>query len=765
MLSNHSIKNLQGGVSQQPPESRYDNQVDSMDNCLITVAQGLRRRNPVEALETLNVNHKSNMALHSYNRGDGINQYGITMCEDGLKVYDPLLAGQAGFSKTVNIIGGTDVVTSWLGTDWKKDIQFVTVGDTTWILNKSKIVETSIVPQSLVPHAFFWINKTYSDGSSTGGTSHGHAYEVTIDGIKFRAVYPSDAEWLSVGYTDLARASYWGFSYRPVSGYEDLNESDVEGLTFSDSLLACKALAHYINDYWHYWLGSPYEARAEGSVLYMKREDNSAFTFESGDSWGNQASRGWTDTVSKLADLPSAMEGFTTEEVGTIAIAGTDTDTFTNYYLGWEDGRLKEVYGEGTEVTINKATMPAKLVQVDDDTFEIGFIDDYIIDDAPVSYTAEEKDLFVLRWSDKWENRVKGDDDSNPIPSFSGRRISNMFFFKNRLGFTSEDNVILSESGAYYNFFATTAMEIVDSDPIDAGIDSNTVSIIKSVNTTAGALTLWSDNAQFLMSGGEILSPATTRISQTSSYAVTSPLTPVVVDNEILFFNERGNFLEASSYNPASLQADKSSAESISAQIPEYIPKDIDTVCVASANNLVLLFGKNEPNNIYVYKYYISGNERKISGWSKWTVSENIVDIEVLNDKLFILANLNDVLTIGLEPIAIDSVFLDRGITPYESEIILSKYNIMTNQDTMTTREPFYMKNIKVNRQGKVDFVIINNERNNETIVNNKHLGRKLVVGGNTGKVNTGFRTTYDVGFQIDTISLEGKLHMKSRNI
>jgi len=83
----------------------------------------------------------------------------------------------------------------------------------------------------------------------------------------------------------------------------------------------------------------------------------------------------------------------------------------------------------------------------------------------------------------------------------------------------------------------------------------------------------------------------------------------------------------------------------------------------------------------------------------------------------------------------------------------------------MTTREPFYMKNIKVNRQRKGDFVIINNERNNETIVNNKHLGRKLVVGGNTGKVNTGFRTTYDVGFQIDTISLEGKLHMKSRNI
>ena len=35
----------------------------------------------------------------------------------------------------------------------------------------------------------------------------------------------------------------------------------------------------------------------------------------------------------------------------------------------------------------------------------------------------------------------------------------------------------------------------------------------------------------------------------------------------------------------------------------------------------------------------------------------------------------------------------------------------MTRQGTMTTREPFYMKNIKVNKSGKVDFIIINDER------------------------------------------------------
>lgn len=731
-LINHNINNLAGGVSQQPAEARFDNQVKSMDNYMVTIAQGLRRRNPINLLGNLTVNHTANMIIHSYNRGDGEKQYGITLSDNGLNVYDP---EGIPFSKTVNAVGADNVMTEWAGTNWKKDIQFTTVGDTTWILNKGKTVLSSNVAQTEIPHAFYWIKKTYSDGSTTGGAGHGYAYEVVLDGVAVRAVYPTITQWQSVAATDALRAAWWGFSYVAVVGYKAVDGSIIQGLTFDNSIMAAKSLEYYVNN-----VLTGFTARAEGSILYVKKTDESTFTFESGDSWGNQASVGWTESVAKLPDLPSDMDGFTEAEVGTVAISGTDTDQFTNYYLKWSEGRWRETHGVGLKTQLDVKTLPAKLVQVSDDVFELGFVYD-------------------------WEDRLKGDDDSNPIPSFVGRKINNMFFFKNRLGFTSEDNVILSESGGYYNFFATTAMDVLDSDPIDAGIDSNTVSVIRNVNTTAGALTLWSDNAQFLLSGGEILSPATTRISQTSSYALTNDIAPITVDNEILFFNEIGDWLEVLSYNPASLQADKSSAESISAHIPEYIPKGIDTVCIASASNMVFLFSKTQPTKIFVYKYYISGNERKISAWFTWTFDETIVDIEVLNNKLYIMANVNDALFIELEPIALDSVFLDRGTDTYISDVVLSKYNVMTNQNTMTTREPFYMKNIKVSKQGKVDFVIINEERNKETIVNNKHLGRKLVVGGNTNKVRTGFRTSYDVGCEINTISLEGRLQMKSQNV
>ncbi len=681
MLFNHNINNLSGGVSQQPVESRFDNQVESIDNFMVTTAQGLRRRNPIDTVAITATAHSGNMAVHSYDRGDGLRKYGMIIDDNGLRVFD-----ETGSQKTVNIVGDSPVA-QWMGANWKRDMQFLTVGDTTWILNKQEII-TYTQASAGTPDdvAFYWIKKSFDNGGGTAGD--GYTYEVVLNGTTYSKNH-------------------------------------------ADSIAAINALEADIT-------AGGYTVKTSGSIMRITRA--TSFTFESGDSWGNQASVGWMNSVAKIGDLPASMNGFTDSEVGTIAITGTDRDNFTNYYLMWEEDHWTETYKEGFNAIFDKKTLPAKLAQVDENTFNFSF-------------------------NDEWEDRRKGDEDSNPVPSFIGFSISNMFFFKNRLGFTSEENVILSEAGGYYNFFATTAMEILDSDPIDAGVDSNTVSVIRNVNATAGALTLWADNAQFLLSGGEVLSPATTRISQTSSYDCDNSLSPVVIDNEIIFFNKKGSNLEALSYAPASLQADKSSAESISAHIPTYLPNTIDTVAVSSANNLMFLKDANDNNTLYVYKYHIQGGQKVISAWFKWTIDEEIKAIEVLANTLFILANTNDIFKMDLEPKDIDSNFQDKGTVNYESKVVMSSYNLETRQGTKTIREPFYIKNIKVNTKGKVNLDIINSERLNTKTVNTKHIHRRLVIGGNSEKINVGFSTSYDTGCAIDTISVEGRLQARSRNI
>ena len=90
----------------------------------------------------------------------------------------------------------------------------------------------------------------------------------------------------------------------------------------------------------------------------------------------------------------------------------------------------------------------------------------------------------------EWDERLVGDDKTNPLPSFCSRAvgypkiydyaeddpgsaidevpenndfryINKMVFFRNRLTMISGENVICSRPGDYFNFFATTALTVV----------------------------------------------------------------------------------------------------------------------------------------------------------------------------------------------------------------------------------------------------------------------------------------------------------------
>ena len=66
-----------------------------------------------------------------------------------------------------------------------------------------------------------------------------------------------------------------------------------------------------------------------------------------------------------------------------------------------------------------------------------------------------------------WKDRDVGDDVSNPFPTFTGHKIQQMFFHRNRLGFVSGENIILSQPGSYFNFFIVSAISFSDDNPID----------------------------------------------------------------------------------------------------------------------------------------------------------------------------------------------------------------------------------------------------------------------------------------------------------
>lgn len=155
-----------------------------------------------------------------------------------------------------------------------------------------------------------------------------------------------------------------------------------------------------------------------------------------------------------------------------------------------------------------------------------------------------------------------------------------------------------------------------------------------------------------------------------------------------------------------------------------------------------------------------------MSAWFKWKFPTHLIkDINVLNNQLYILMDTNKITKIDLSDKVISGSFLDLGTESYEAKVQLSRFNVQTRSDSKMFREPMYYKSVMLRKEGSLDLEISNQERIAPWIVKDKHLSRKIAVGGNSNTTDIIFKSTYDTGCKLDTISLEGIIKTRSRNV
>src|SRR5690554_1649770 len=195
------------------------------------------------------------------------------------------------------------------------------------------------------------------------------------------------------------------------------------------------------------------------------------FILEVSDSYGNQALRGIKNSVQKFQDLPPEAEPGMV-----LAVEGDDSTSFDNFYVKYREDE------SGTGVWV-ETVKPLLDNEIDPDT-------------VPHSLVRTGFNEFTLK-PIEWEPRRVGDEISAPEPSFIGDRINDVFFFKNRLGFLSGENVILSRAGDYFNFFPSTATDILSNDPIDVAVSTNQVAILHHAVPFSETLMLFSEHQQF----------------------------------------------------------------------------------------------------------------------------------------------------------------------------------------------------------------------------------------------------------------------------
>ena len=235
-----------------------------------------------------------------------------------------------------------------------------------------------------------------------------------------------------------------------------------------------------------------------------------------------------------------------------------------------------------------------------------------------------------------WDSKLAGDRTSNPDPSFIGSPINNLFFYKNRLGFLSADKVVMSEAGEYFNLFRTTVTNLLDSDPIDIGVATTNVTNLESAEAFQENLILFSNRGQFVLKGGDLLTPSTVAVTPITNYDQATGINPISLGSYIYFPFTRGNFSGLREF-AVSATGDTYTAEEVTNHIPSYIPKNVIDVAGSSTEDVIAVLSSETKDTLYIYKYFWSGNQKILSAWSKFTLQGcEIRGIDFIDSTLYI---------------------------------------------------------------------------------------------------------------------------------
>ena len=567
-LISSALPNLINGVSQQPPALRLPSQGEIQENGLSSVVDGLTKRPASRHIATLpNIPASISSAfLHTIRRGDNLEFYSLVITSGSIFVYDEL-----GVQQTVNPTTGALNYLSGIS-DPASQVTATTIADFTFIVNKNKTVAKSTAKHpARNPEALVYIKQ--ADYSSE--------YELTV--TKGGSTRTQKLTTKSSSQADTAATQNAEQSIQTDRIAANLRHNVAVATSHYDSIQ--NATVH---------TGLTYTLF--GNVIYI--QGNSAsddFEVSVKDSNGNQdifAYKGQTGDFKKLP--PDGPEGFVVQVIGDNA--KNQDDYYVQLAVGTNGTKFyKECAKPDSEKDFDNTTMPHVLIR-------------------------EANGTFTFK-PNTWDERKVGDEDTNPFPSFVGFKINDIFFHRNRLGFLSDENVIFSQSAEYYNFFNTTTLTFVESNPIDVAVSNNQISILKQAIPFSESLLLFSDLNQFRLSAGEILAADTVAVDVTTQFEADLLSKPVGAGKYVYFATKRGDFGGVREYF-VETDTETNDAADITAHVPTYVEGQIRKLAASSNEDLLLMLTDGEKDVVYVYKWYFNKNEKLQSSWSKFKIGE-----------------------------------------------------------------------------------------------------------------------------------------------
>ena len=291
-----------------------------------------------------------------------------------------------------------------------------------------------------------------------------------------------------------------------------------------------------------------------------------------------------------------------------------------------------------------------------------------------------------------YQDRRVGDDNTNPLPTFVGKRINKVLFFRNRLALLAGENVILSRPGTLGtpDFFIESALTVSASDPIDISAASMFPSdIFDGIEINAGLL-VFSTNQQFLLSTDDtVLNPDTAKLRSVSTFNYNKDIPPISLGTTISYLDNSGKFSRLNEMANTSREGEPDVVE-ISKLVPTLLPKDLDLFTNSRENSLILI-GKTNSDTVFGYKYLAIGDKRQQQAWFKWKLNNPLLYHFIINDEYFFLDTDNFLQSIKLvqsdtDPTITQDDILYQIHLDNHTTVTGGVYNASTNLTTFTNQ-------------------------------------------------------------------------------
>ena len=368
-----------------------------------------------------------------------------------------------------------------------------------------------------------------------------------------------------------------------------------------------------------------------GNGLYIKRTD-AAFNINTGVA---ELLNVLTSEVQDVADLPKqCKDGYVVK----VRNSANDEDDYYVKFIANRDldgeGVWEECAEPGRRIKIDAAKMPIQLQRTAN------------LDTNNLDAEGNATPIFMLSQID-WEDCGVGSPLTAPKPSFistvSGidgdnatvnRYINKMLFFRNRLVLLSDENVVMSRPGDFFNFFAKSAIAASAEDPIDLSCSSEYPAIVYDGIQVNTGLVLFTKNQQFMLTtDSDVLSPVTAKINALSTYNFNEKTNPISLGTTVAFLDNAGKFTRMFEMASVLREGEPVILEQ-SKIISKLFPKNINLIANSRENSLII-FAEKDSNKIYAYKYYTSGEKRIMQSWFTWELSEAIQHLCMLDDAIY----------------------------------------------------------------------------------------------------------------------------------